>query len=179
MNKLTTSLTLISALLLAGTTQAAQVNFTGKVTSQTCQFSNLEGGDSLLVPLLDVSQGALTAAGQTAGEKTFDIKLSGCTTNDNVYIDFGTANADSAAAGTLKNIAAAAGAAQNVNIQLLKIAGTAKNPVNLLAQTASDVKKVSAGQGEYVFNYAARYYATGESKAGLVASNATITIKYQ
>lgn len=178
MNKLTTSLTLISALLLAGTTQAAQVNFTGKVTSQTCQFSNLEG-DSLDVALPDVSQGLLTAAGQVAGKKTFDIKLSGCTTNDNVYIDFGTANADSTFAGTLKNTAGATGAAKNVNIQLLKVAGPTETTVDLLAQTPSDIKTVSADQSEYVFNYAAQYYATGASKAGLVASNATITIKYQ
>ena len=177
MNKLSTSLTLISALMLAGTTQAAQVNFTGKVTSQTCQFSTPEG-DELVVNLPDVSQGDLTAAGKVAKKTTFDIKLSACTTNDNVYIDFGTANADSGNAGTLKNTVAGTDAATNVNIQLLQV-GAANNdsPMNLLTPTPV-VKKVSAN-AETVFNYAAQYYATGESKAGLVASNAMITIKYQ
>ena len=177
MNKLSTSLTLISALMLAGTTQAAQVNFTGKVTSQTCQFSTPEG-DELFVNLPDVSQGELTAVGQVAKKTTFDIKLSDCTTNDNVYIDFGTANADSGNAGTLKNTAAGTDAATNVNIQLLQVGEANDSPMNLSAQNPV-VKKVIANEPETVFNYAAQYYATGESKAGLVASNAMITIKYQ
>lgn len=177
MTKLTTSLTLISALMIVGTTHAAQVNFTGKVTSQTCKFSNLEG-DTLNVALPDVSQGVLTTAGQVAGKQAFQIKLSGCTTNDNVYIDFGTDNADSVNAGTLKNTAIS-GAAQNVNLQLLKLNGSTENTVDLFNQTSDDKQLVKADQSEYIFNYAAQYYATGASKAGLVASNATITIKYQ
>lgn len=171
MNKLTTSMTLISALLLAGTTQAAQVKFEGLVTSQTCQFSNFEG-DTLSVKLPDVSQGELTTAGQVAGQHPFQIVLSGCTTNDTVYIKFGAANVDAANNGTLRNTT---GTAENVNLQLLKGTDTV---VDLNAQTDVDKQKVLDGTQAYTFDYAVQYYATGASKAGTVESTAEIAITY-
>ena len=167
---------LISALFIAGTTQAAQVNFTGTVTSQTCEFTGFEG-DSLNVPLPAVSQGELLAVGNVAGQTNFDINLTACTTNDDVYIKFGTANADSAFAGTLKNTETT-DAATNVNIQLVKVLTSGNQDVNLLSQTDTDKKTVQSNSTDLTFNYIAQYYATGAAKAGLVASNATMEITY-
>ncbi len=177
MNKLTTSLALVSAMFLADTAQAAVVNFTGEVTSQTCQFTDLSGGDFHDVKLPSVSQGVLQTVGAVAGKTPFSFKLTGCTTNDDVDIAFGTANADATNAGTLKNTAGA-GAAQNVNIQLIKKLASSEEIVNLNSQTNNGKQHVSDGTQNYTFNYFAQYYATGASKAGAVTSNATISIVY-
>ncbi|ENV34757.1 fimbrial protein [Acinetobacter gerneri] len=177
MNKLTTSLALVSAMLVAGTTHAAVVNFSGEVTSQTCQFKDLSGGDFHQVTMASASQGDLLKVGDTAGGTDFSIKLSGCTTNDNVDIVWGQDNADQNNAGTLKNTAGA-GAAQNVNIQLFKKLGAVNEAINLVSQTNTGAQKITDGASTYTFNYTAKYYATGASKAGQVVSQASINIEY-
>lgn len=178
MNKLTTSLALVSAMLVAGTTQAAMVHFSGEVTSQTCKFTGLSGGSDLHeVAMGSVSQGALLKTGDTAGETNFSIKLSGCTTNDNVDLVWGQDNADQSNAGTLKNLAGA-GAAENVNIQLTKVIGQTNEIINLGNQNNNGAQKITDGAGTYTFDYIAKYFATGAAKAGLVTSQASISIEY-
>ena len=177
MNKLTTSLMLVSTMLVAGTSQAAQVNFSGEVTSQTCKFEGLSGGDFHNVAMGSVSQGLLQTVGQTAGATPFSLSLSGCTTNDDIDIKWGAANADQQNAGTLKNTEST-GAAQNVNIQLLKVKLGGNEAIDLNNQNDSGKQHVTNGAQTYTFNYIAQFYATGASKAGSVKSNATIDIAY-
>ncbi len=178
MNKFTTSLALVSAMLVAGSSYAAQVNFSGLVTSQTCKFEGLSGGDFHDVNLNSVSQGDLQSVGKTVGATPFSLTLSGCTTNDDVDITFGNANADQQNAGTLKNTETGAGAAQNVNIQLVKVLNAGNENIDLNNQNHSGKQHVIATAPTYTFNYLAQYYATGASKAGSVKSNATIEIAY-
>jgi major type 1 subunit fimbrin (pilin) len=178
MNKFKTSLVFVSAFFVVGTSQAAQVNFSGEVTSQTCQFKGLNSNDSQDVPMSPVSQGDLQTVGQTTGATPFSLSLSGCTTNDDVDIAFDKTNADSNNAGTLKNTAGT-GAAQNVNIQLVKqLSGGVNEPVDLNNPTTNSKQHVANGASTYTFNYLAQYYATGAAKAGSVKSNVLINIIY-
>lgn len=178
MKKLALSLG-VAAIALTSTASFAadkgRVDITGFVYGQTCQITDDTVYHNLRLP--DTPTRALANAGDVSNEKVeFDIKLVNCEKNTTAGIRFDdTWNIDSRNAGTLKNVLTGNGAAQNVNIQLLH----GDMPINLNAQTKDHYKTTQSYDDTLIYNYAARYYATAQSKQGHVQTSATFKIDYK
>lgn len=180
MKKITQVLTVLSACGFASLSYAAdvssvegRVNFTGKVYAQTCQLNDETKNKN--VPLPDVRASELMQSGQTAKPTPFKLDLTGCTKGLIAGLKFDQINVDAGNAGTLRNIAAGAETAQNVNIQILA------NGQPLTLNTAMDFyyQAIDADDVLVSYPFEARYYATGKTTAGEVKSYATFKIDYK
>jgi major type 1 subunit fimbrin (pilin) len=157
------------------------ITFTGSIDSSTCTVTSSAGAASFTVGLPQVSTKVLAAAGETAGDTSFSLKLSGCSDIvGNVSTNFEAGTAVDLASGRLNNTAA--GGATNVQIQLLNgddgsaiVAGGAA-----ASQNSHSVAMTSDGgtpeAGVATLNYFARYFATGISTAGAVSSLVTYSM---
>ena len=153
------------------------INFTGKVTADTCTVNNPTSGTSLNVILPPVSTKSLAGAGTVAGRTPFAITLSACKgTEVNASFAIGT-DVDSVT-GRLKNTAATA--APNVQIQLVNKDG---GQIDLLTVgsdgTQSGTQWVAMTGETAVLNYGAEYYATGEAGSGDVNAKIEYTLAYK
>lgn len=150
------------------------VNFTGKVTAQTCTVA--DGSKDKTVTLPTVPTSALASSGTTAGDTAFTLQLTDCSAGD-VYTYF-LPGANVLANGNLKNTAGTS-AATNVEIALYN----ADNSKILLGQPAASQNSkpvnLSAGGQDASMNYVAKYFATGVSTAGDVASSVDFNIAYK
>lgn len=161
---------------VAALSQAAQasdgtITFNGALQNATCTIT---GGGNQTVTLPTLSTASLASAGTTAGDTLFNIAVTGCTaglTSANAYFEAG-GNIDTAT-GRLKNT----GAATNVQIQLLNGNGSV---VNLAGSTSAAQSTVAAAltSGAGTQSFIARYYATGATTAGSVASSVTYSMVY-
>jgi major type 1 subunit fimbrin (pilin) len=158
------------------------ITFTGSIDASTCTVVTTGTGGSFTVALPQVSSSTLAAAGETAGTTAFTIKLTGCSDiAGNVSTNFEAGTAIDVATGRLKNTTVAGGAT-NVQIQLLN--GNDGSPIVVGSPAASQnshgVALTSDGatppKGSATLNYFARYYATGASTAGSVASLVTYSM---
>ncbi|MCH4244358.1 fimbrial protein [Acinetobacter gerneri] len=184
MNKLTTSLALVSAMLVAGTTHAVDpsdssrtetgtINFTGKVVGVTCTIGQAEG-KQIDVPLNDALRSQLLQTGNTTGSKAFQIDFTGCQAGDNVALEFDSAsrNIDSTT-GNLKNIATA-NPAKDVQIQVLKEDGTTRIALNT-RQTFPTKATSDTASLKFVAQY---YAASNEVSIGAVQSSIGFNLNY-
>ena len=177
MNKTLISLAVTA---LAGLSSQAMANtgtitFTGELTANTCNVSVDGGAASSTVTLPTVTAGALDASGKSAGDTAFTLALSGCTGTLTTASAFFEAGAGVNTDGRLVNT----GDAKNVDIQLLD--GSNANAV-IKAGSAEQITSagyVDVSGGTASLPYTARYYATGASEAGTVASSVTYSIQYK
>lgn len=184
MNKLTTSLALVSAMLVAGTTHAIDatdssrtetgtLNFTGKVVGVTCTIGQAEG-KQIDVALANALRSNLLETGKTTGQKAFQIDFTGCQAGDNVALEFDSTNRNiDSTTGNLKNIATT-NAAKDVQIQVLKEDG--KSPIALNTRQTFATKATSDTASLKFF---AQYYAaSNEVSIGAVQSSIGFNLNY-
>lgn len=184
MNKLTTSLALVSAMLVAGTTHAVDasdvartetgtLNFTGKVVGVTCTIGQAEG-KQVDVALDDVLRSQLLQVNNVAGSKQFQIDLTGCQAGDNVALEFDSANRNiDSTTGNLTNIATS-NPAKDVQIQLLKEDGTTR-----IALNTRQSFKTTATTDTVSLKFFAQYFASSnEVSVGAVQSSIGFNLNY-
>lgn len=154
------------------------LTFTGKITDSTCKISN--PGPSFTITLPTVSTTTLSATGNVAGRTPFQLTLTECSvTNVTAYFEPGsTVNASN----WRLNNQVATGAAQNVQIQILNSAGTLiqiKAGGTDGSQSGSEWVNVTTLSGSANLIFAAEYYATGATTAGLVSTSVQYTLIYK
>lgn len=180
--------TLLSAALIAGFGVAALVpqtakatdgtiNINGAVTGATCTVMVNGAVSPATITLPTVSTTALSAAGVTAGQTAFAINLSGCSSAATAASTYFENGPNVNAAGRLKNTGTGAGAATNVDVQLINsdesviAAGT--------AAPSSGPGSASITANAATLNYYARYYATAAATPGSVTSSVQFSVIYQ
>lgn len=177
---------LLSACVLAGLAFASQqafaadgtITFTGQIYANTCTINgNGSGSGNFSVTLPSaVSSTQLDVAGKTAGRTAFQIALTNCPAAANVHTFYEPGPTTDAASGRLKNTAVA-GAATNVQIQLLNADGV--TPIKAgFADSQQDSHSVGLVGNAATLSYFAEYYATGAATAGAVTSSVAYTIVY-
>ncbi|KGQ23984.1 hypothetical protein JP33_10015 [Gallibacterium anatis CCM5995] len=151
------------------------VNFNGKLVENTCAVN--ANSQNLTVQLPTLPTRLLPAANDTAGLTLFQIQLDNCNNQKARAYFVPTPDKVDLTSGRLKNTASS-GAATNVQVQLLDSDTT----------TVIDVIKNSGSQGSKLqtindsnkkLNYYARYYATGETKAGTVTAAVDYYVDYE
>ncbi|MEQ4530796.1 MAG: fimbrial protein [Mixta sp.] len=177
MKKVSSLALLFSSLLAAQSAMAVSnntISFQGEVTDETCSVAVNGNGSTPVILLPTVSKSALIASGDTAGQVTFDIGLTGCTggatetTMSTVFVgNQVTSN------GNLGNT----GTAKNVEVQILDTAGKAINLTN--GFTGSGDLKLAAAAKSTSATYTAQYYATAAATAGTVNATLQYAVSYQ
>ncbi|RXV68731.1 type 1 fimbrial protein [Burkholderia stabilis] len=183
MKKALISLTAIALPAFAPLAHAADgtINFTGELMAQTCTI-DVNGTVTpavATVTLPTVSTGKLTASGETTGQTGFVVGLKNCS---------GPATAASAffengptvdlASGNL-NTTAGAGAATNVQLQLVDASNGSTIKAGNTDQNTNTTRIALDASGNANLPYAVQYYATGATTAGSVNSSVTYSINYQ
>jgi len=142
----------------------------------TCSASVMPGS---AISMPKVQAAALATYGGTAGTTPFSIQLVNCTTAGTVsngvavrtYFDGPQVNAST---GNL-NLGGAA-TATNVQLQLTNASGSVINLAGAKTDQNVAVQQISSGAAN--LPYAVRYFATGKSTPGSVASVVNYTIEY-
>ena len=167
---------LIAVALLAVLIQAAKasdgtITFTGALQNATCTIT---GGGNLNVTLPTLSTATLATAGATGGDTLFNIALTGCSAGIATASAFFEAGANTdATTGRLNST----GTAGNVQIQLLNSTGSVVNVAAVtVAGQGTQAATITSNAGTQSF--IARYYATGATTAGTVASSVTYLMVY-
>lgn len=158
------------------------ITFNGELTATTCTVAVNNGTGSGAVTLPTVTAASLDAAGKTAGQTSFNIQLTGCIGTANTAAAFFEAGSTvNPLSGNLRNTNATAGAASNVNLQLLdSTSGTAIKAGDTLQRTStSHITLSKGGGGSTTLPYAVQYFATGKATPGAVGSAVTYSIDYQ
>ncbi|HHW4678532.1 MAG TPA: fimbrial protein [Xylella sp.] len=170
-----------AAILFCGSALASDgsINFSGKITDQTCTING--GSKSLTLTLPTISFSSLKTIGDTAGRTPFAIQLTNCTANSKVSTYFLPGPSVNFATGRLKNQSTGSGAASEVELQLLGDNGQFLPILSVGAdgnQANSQWVTVDA-TGAASMNYYSEYYATGASKAGTMTTALQFNIIYQ
>ena len=178
MNNKYTIATFVSIMMASGSAMAISDNtitFQGEVTDETCSVAINGNGATPVVLLPTVSNKELAKSGDTAGEITFDIGLSGCTGNPSTETNISTVFVGNqvTTSGNLGNT----GSAGNVEIQLLDTADTVINLTD--GYTGVGDLKLAAGASEASASYTAQYYATDAATAGTVEATLQYAVSYQ
>jgi len=158
---------------------AGQIKFTGKVTNQTCTVA-VEGQTNPEVTLPDVSENQLSAAGMTAGLKTFEIAVSGCNSQATAMNISTVFWGDTIENGALKNTATT-DPAGNVALQLLSDdTGLESSVISLNGSTPVGGLVIEPNTDKGSKTFAVRYLAVnGTATAGAVKSVVNYDITYQ
>lgn len=153
------------------------ITFQGEVTAETCSVTINGNSAKPLVLLPSVNASSLAAAGQTAGQATFDIGVSGCTGSADAATKVSSVFAGNSVAttGDLSNVATT-DAATNVNIQILDTKATAIDFSSPF--TADGDLTLAAGETAATATYTAQYIATGKATAGAVESTMQYAVSY-
>ncbi|HET7329636.1 fimbrial protein [Dyella sp.] len=154
------------------------INFTGNVSATTCQINGQQPGQNLAnvnVNLKNVSTSALAQAGDTANTAGFQIVVGGagetaCTNGSTAYVRFDPTSAAIDPNSGRLNTDAGAGAASNVQIQVLNGATAGTGTGSVIDLRSQDSQGVVIANNTATINLAAQYYATGAATAGTVAS---------
>ncbi|WP_232439650.1 fimbrial protein [Burkholderia ubonensis] len=161
------------------------INFTGSVVASTCKING--GTNDLTVTLPKAATNQLASAGQTVGRTPFTLSLSGCTSPvdadgkpvqgvpANVSVVFEPGPNVNLATGRLKP--AGANSAANVEVS---IQSDGYKDIMIGAQSADQGSQTVAidKTGNATLQYAAQYYATGQSTAGSVNTSVTYSVIY-
>nr|WP_256253464.1 fimbrial protein [Burkholderia ubonensis] len=177
----------VLVLTMATTAHASDgtINFTGSVVASTCKING--GTNDLTVTLPKAATNQLASAGQTAGRTPFTLSLSGCTppvdaggkpvpgVPANVSVVFEPGPNVNLATGRLKP--AGANSAANVEVS---IQSDGYKDIMIGAQSADQGSQTVAidKTGNATLQYAAQYYATGQSTAGSVNTSVTYSVIY-
>lgn len=152
------------------------VTFNGKLNAETCNIVSDNQNITVTLPTLSIA--SLTATGNEAGSKTFDIKVEKCpTTISDVAAHFEAINSDGFDAVTknlTNSVPAASTPAKNVEIRLYDKDGKTQLPVG---STGGFFTPDSSGNA--TLTYMGGYYATGATTAGPVAAKVAYTLAYK
>lgn len=182
MNKIIALSALMTALTLAGfSAQAATnivtggtVHFEGTVVNAACAVD--AGSVDQTVQMGQVKSSTLATAGTTSTKVPFSIQLDDCDLSVSTLASIGYTGTSINA--TNPNVLAldtsAAGAANNVGIQILDRTGT---PLPFDGTTYSATTTLSTGTN--VIPFEARYYSLGSATAGSANGQATFKVQYQ
>lgn len=166
------SLTVMSSLTMAASENT--ITFQGEVTDETCSVT-VNGNDASPVVLLPtVSASTLSTPGDTAGQTTFEVGVTGCTGSETgVTISTVFVGNQVTVDGNLGNT----GSATNVDIQVVD---TADTPINFTGgfNGGGDLS-LEAGETSASAIYAVQYYATGAATAGTVQASLQYAVSYQ
>jgi major type 1 subunit fimbrin (pilin) len=154
------------------------INFQGEVTDQTCQvtINGNAANPTVLLPTVPSSQ--LASAGDTTGETSFQIAVSGCSpmsADQSIKTVF--VGNQVTAAGNLGNT----GTATNVALQLFDPAASS-SPFNLSSVSgyAAPGLKLLQGATSASYNYGVRYISeTGSATPGSVLGSVQYAVSYQ
>lgn len=164
--------------LAAGVTTSAlaadvRITINGQLDATTCKVDNATGELAKTVTLPTLTSNTLSAAGATGGRRPIDLAVSGCdaaTTKALVHFEGGGANITPA--GGLANTATA-GAATNVEIQLLDAQAA---PLNV--NTANPEYTLTSGAGN-IRMYAQYHSPNGNAGPGIVTSTVALSFEYK
>lgn len=164
---------LFAAMSMSASVLAADgtVNFKGIITDKSCTVDT--GSKDQTVDLGKVATTAFTAKGDTAGAKSFVIKLTTCP--EDVTENGATVRFDGAAKGGDPSILALddASVATDVGIQI-------KDNANKVVKLYENSSVYTLVKGDNNLNFTARYIATADKVgAGAANSSAQFTIIYQ
>ncbi|STO61890.1 fimbrial protein [Haemophilus aegyptius] len=163
----------------------AKITITGEVVTNTCEIYSDDRDKT--VELKKVGTNQLVKPGDVAADKLVQIRLENCMGNNNTtgkptankvtVAVIATNNIDYQNNGTLKNLNNSAEKAENVNIQLANLDGSA---IRIgVEEEQNKVKAVNFENGKNVVQFLARYYATGQSTAGKVKAEAELDLAYE
>ncbi|HEJ7919872.1 fimbrial protein [Serratia nevei] len=176
------SLIVFTLLGLSGLVSQAQaddtgtINFTGNVTTTTCNVSvNGQSADGNVV-LPTISESQLSVMSWTAGNTAFELKLNNCQGALKTTAAFFEAGPGVDSSGRLRNLS---GTAKNVVLQLREGSGS-RNPI--VAGSSSQVTNATyytITNGIAHLPYSVEYYAMGAATAGSVVSNVVYSLQYK
>ena len=165
----------VSAVALPAMASVGTITINGKLTQSTCTVK-VNGGDTdavVTLPVLPTSE--LATAGKTAGDTAFTMNLTNCDPKEgNVRAYFEHGPTVDAASGRLNNTVTAG--AKNVQVELLDSSENSLYVGNT-SQRSNPATALKGGTADLV--YTARYYATGASSAGELATTVTYSIDYE
>jgi major type 1 subunit fimbrin (pilin) len=186
MNKLTTSLALISTMFIAGTVHAAditpgvidrnesgKITFSGKVVGVTCTLGSQEGYVKE-VTLDNVLRSELNKTGKVAKRTEFTIDLTGCDAGDTVQLAFdsGDANIDSTTGNLINKAKDGADGAQ------IQILNSDNKTINL--KTSPEIAAIVAKGKDVSIPLKAQYYAAKDNVTlGDVQTSVRFTLNYK
>lgn len=151
------------------------INFQGSISSQTCTVSAASA--NLTVAMPQVSAGALSQAGATAGRTPFSILLTGCNPASGAVHTFFEAGDRTSADGHL-SVTPGTGAALNVEIDLRNAVDGSEIAVGAADASQNSLPvNINAG-GSATLNYTAQYISTGVATAGTANSTVQYSIVY-
>lgn len=178
MKKLTIVASLIAVFGTVGMAQAAStgtITFNGELTANTCDVIVDGQSADATVTLPTVSTGILDTAARTAGDTSFVLSLSNCSSTENVSAFF-QAGASVDSNGRLINN----GTAAQVSLQLLDGSSAALDVINIGSQEqVLNTVYNPTSSGSASLPYTVRYYAEGTTTPGTVVSNVVYAIQYQ
>lgn len=171
------ALLLLAIAPIAAFASDGTINFTGKITDQTCKINAAQGKD-LNVTLPTVAASSLGAQGAVAGRTQFAINLSECKPGQ-VATFFEPGATVDLESGRLNN-QAADNPAKQVQIQLL---GSNGNVLKVRPYGDNNAQENSQWvtvdkEGMANLDYYAEYYATAAATAGAVSTSVKYTIIY-
>ncbi|MGG5288770.1 fimbrial protein [Pseudomonas shirazensis] len=147
------------------------INFSGEVLAATCVING--GNNDLAVSLHPVNASALSRAGQVAGNRPFQLRLSDCApgiSRVSTYFEPGPTISPEG------RLITDAGGADNVQLQLLN---NARVPINLAGANGSQNSQiVPIASGGAILQYSVNYYATGAATPGPVSSRVQYSLNY-
>ncbi|WP_354692724.1 fimbrial protein [Phytobacter sp. RSE-02] len=167
MKKLLLVASVTAAISLVNTASAATngtVNFSGKLTDQTCQVKLNDGTSaSGTVRLPTVSKSALASNGDVAGKTPFQLKIIDCKASATAFgIIAYFPNNENINARTLVNKETGVTAATGVSLQLIYKMGTTDKVIPLGWSVGNyDAQIIPANTTSATMNYAVRYINTG------------------
>ena len=174
--------TLIASLLallpLGSQTADGEINITGKITANTCDITSGTAGKQA-VTLPTIMANSLQSAGATAGRTPFTITLANCTPDSGkVALYFEPGAGTDMTTGKLKNTAASASAAGNVQVALLNADLSDIALDQPLGSQNSQWVDITTGSAD--LSYFAEYYTqAGSATAGDVKADTYFTLTYQ
>lgn len=151
------------------------ITFQGEVADETCTVTVNGNTYSPVVLLPTVSTNDLSMAGQTAGDTTFEIGVTGCTGTTTGDVRISTVFVGNLV--TNDGNLGSTGTANNVDIQILDIANNVID-FNSTFNGEGDLT-LTSNQTEASATYIAQYYATDASTAGTVQASMQYAISYQ
>ncbi len=148
-----------------------QISLDGLVEAPTCQING--GNGNLPVSLPAVNAALLASPGQTAGNTPFQLNLSNCSpgvTQVSTYFESGPTISPEG------RLIVDAGGSENVQVELLNDKQAAMNLAAPKGSQNSQVVPIVSGSA--TLRYTARYYSTGGTTPGLVATRVQYSLDY-